>query len=892
MKISSSKTIDDIIPKKKLKSKEEKTMNNEKKSSKMSRSTKSGNIKKTKNKKKKMSRRKKLSIFFITILVLAMIAISIIGMIIFQNKKNVNTEVNASTFYTAKGATAVYDKDDKYIASLSLNNIRWTDIVDEKGEVLVSQDYLEGLIATEDKNFESHNGVDYPGMVKATISTLFTDNRRGGSSITMQTAKLVYMADWTKYDSETGIDRRSEDPIGYKVTQMLYAHEVEKNFSKEEILENYVNVVCFGSAGCGIKNASEYYYGKKPADLLLTGSATLAGMSQLPGIYNPYENPEGTKERRDIVLVRMLDEEYITQEEYEVAIAESIDATLIKNDNREIKNEDKYDGYLDVVYQEFLSLVDPNGDGQFDMDTAGMDIYTNMDSFAQETVYDVINSKDEKLFQDDVIQTGVSLQENGTGNILAIGNGRDDHGGFLGTNYAYNYQRQPGSAAKGVLSIAPAVEHLDWSSGHAVDDKEIFYDNGGPEVNNWNNKYLGVIPLRESIARSINTTALQSFKDATAAIGFGGMYDYAKSLGFKSIEKDTFNQSYAIGGWSKGTTPIEMAGAYATFGNKGEFIEPHTIDRISVQKSSPYFQEFGEEIKKEYASTKVVGEDTAFIMHDILDPSEKGALASEARVSGLDLGIKGGTSDWGDHGLQYGIPAVSQRDKWVVGFDANLTLATWTGYTQEYEKEGKYIALGSRYDMHTFKEIMTRLKEGKPELFSEKMVQPSNVVAKKASIKNDKLVEDAKGKTYYFISGSEDDKNLKSEIVDAPSNLTIKKNPESENVSLSWSYTADDLKGISWVVKVDGKEIKTIAKTSVVLTYDEIVKLSGCKSSYNITVSTKVDEMISKPTENYLIDFKSDDFCKENGTSNEEEINLREKTIVYVEERKGLKKKL
>ena len=278
-----------------------------------------------KDKFKQFFKKHKIFKIFLIFLIIITLMGSIGIFALFQyNKKNLTTPVNASTFYTAKNSTNVYDRNDNYIGSLSINNIRWIDLKNENGENLVSQDYLNGLIATEDKNFYNHNGVDYFGMVKAAISTILTNNDRGGSSITMQTAKLVYMNDWTTYNEE-GIDRRSQDKIGYKITQMLYAHEIEKVFNKEQILENYVNVVCFDEAGCGIKNASEYYYNKQPNELTLEESALLAGMSQLPAEYNPYKNPEKATERRNIVLKRMLDEGFIKSEQYEQAIAQPID---------------------------------------------------------------------------------------------------------------------------------------------------------------------------------------------------------------------------------------------------------------------------------------------------------------------------------------------------------------------------------------------------------------------------------------------------------------------------------------------------------------------------------------------------------------------------------------
>lgn len=805
--------------------------------------------------------------FLFVLLLMAIFGGVMVGALMVKYKRGLSP-VNDNTFYTAKASTNVYDRNKEFVGSLSRNNIRWTDLYDINHKPLVSEQYLAGLIATEDKNFTKHHGVDYPGMAKAAVSTVFSDNDRGGSSITMQLAKIVYMQDWIT-PNEEGIDKRSQDKIGYKITQMLYAQEIEKHFDKQQILENYVNVVGFGNAGYGIVNAANYFYDKAPNELDLNESATLAGMSQLPGVYDPYANPEGTTERRNIVLERMLKEKFITQEEYDQVISTPINATLVDPANRPVSNFEKLQGYLDVVYREFLDLVDPDNNGQFDVNTAGMDIYTNMDTNLQIGVYDIINSENANYFEDDVIQTGVVLMDSNNGEVLAIGNGRDEHQGFFGTNYAYNYNRQPGSTAKPIVDAGPAIEYLDWSSAHPLEDKPTSYD-GGPAVHNADGQYLGWVSLRESLGKSRNTTALETFKQVSQAKGINSIYNFVTGLGFDQIKKDDFNQAYAIGGWQYGTTPYQLAGAYAAFGNGGTYNTPHTINKILIKPESISYEKYGAELSPKVESRRVMKESTSFIMSEMLKANQPDAAGYAPYAPAIpSLSVKTGTSDWGDAGKQYGIPVAAQRDKWVAGFNNDITLVTWTGYTQEYEKTGHFIGFNTSYDKNAYKALVTMIANNAPQglLGNGNLAQPDNVEAKKASINNGKIVDNPNGSTYYFIKDSDDAKGLSENTkANTPSNFTINVDSAAQSLNLSWGYD-NKPDNVSFIITIDGKEFARTNDLSYRMSYNDIVKAAGCKSSYVVNViavskDKNGKENQSPPTGEQTIDFKTDQFCK------------------------------
>lgn len=806
--------------------------------------------------------KKILEVFLLMLLTFSLLGGIIFGCLAYKYQKDL-TEINPNTFYTAKASTNVYDRNDNYIGALSLNRIRWTDLKDENGNSLVSQQYLDGLIATEDANFYSHGGVDYLGMAKAAVSTILSDNDRGGSTITMQLAKNVYMQDWVT-PNEEGYDRRSQDKIGYKITQMLYAHGIERKFSKEQILENYVNVVGFGNAGYGIVNASNYFYGKAPNELTLAESATLAGMSQLPGQYNPYTNPEGTTERRNAVLGRMLKEKYITQEEYDAAINEPIDATLVSNETRPVSNEEKYQGYLDVVYQEFLKIVDPNGDNNFDVNLAGMDIYINMDADIQIGLYDIINSDDPSLYEDELIQTGAVIMDSQTGEVLAIGNGRNGHGGYFGTNFAYNYLRQPGSTSKPIVDAGPAIEYLNWSTAHPVDDKAVSYD-GGPDVGNADGKFLGWMTLQESLAKSRNTTALQTFKEVSNEVGIDKIYDFVTGLGFDQIKKEDFNQAYSIGGWQYGTTPYQLAGAYGAFGNGGVYNTPHTIDHIQVNPDSQYFEKFGAEIKPEIRSERVMKESTAFMVSEMLLSTHNEASGYAPIVESMPtLSVKTGTSDWGEAGTQYGIPSGAQRDKWVAGFNANITMVTWNGYENKDEQTGHFIAYNSVYDKNNYKAIgnmVARTADAK-YVSGGRLTQPENVEAKSAHVVNGEIV--AGGKTHYFIKDS-NDLSVEEQNPETVTDLNISPDTSANAANMSWKYPKDNHDGVTFIIQADGKEIGRTTETSFIISYKDLSSKVGCKDKYTINViSAKLiegKEVQSSASEGKVLNFGNTNWC-------------------------------
>ncbi|MGL5021204.1 MAG: transglycosylase domain-containing protein, partial [Mycoplasmatales bacterium] len=320
----------------------------------MSKTNKKRNAKKHTKKKTtwKKKNKKQKAVLISKVIAIILFLLGIVGAIFcamfYSNIYDKTIAISPENFFKNNSSVNIYDRNNELIGSLSEMNIDWLNLKDEAGGYNISENYLEALTSIEDDKFYSHKGINIIGLVKATLLTLFTDNDRGGSTLTMQIGKLLYMNEWLKY-GEDGLNQVDKKPIEYKVTQMAYARKIEKQFSKDQILESYVNSIYFGEGGYGIKNASLYYFGVNPKDLSIAQGAVLAGMTQLPSTYNPYKDPALVTERRNLVLGRMLELEKITQAEYDEAMATDLTASLVSEESHVVDTTRKYTAYLDVV---------------------------------------------------------------------------------------------------------------------------------------------------------------------------------------------------------------------------------------------------------------------------------------------------------------------------------------------------------------------------------------------------------------------------------------------------------------------------------------------------------------------------------------------------------------
>lgn len=673
-------------------------------------------------------------IFYIFILSSLFIAFFVCGYIYVYNYADI--VISDDSFYRETVETNIYDKDDELIYTFSGLTVDSTDYED------INPYYFEALVALEDNNYVKHTGVDFIGMAKGVIRTVTSDRTVGGSTITMQLGKLVYMEDWLVYN-EDGYSRHDLEPINYKLTQMSVALQLENVYSKEEIIENYANTVFFGDGGYGITRAANTFFHKTPEELTLKESAMLAAIPNSPYGLSPYTNLEDLEVRANYGIQRMFDLGYIDEEEYEAGLAEEV--TIYAKDSLSLSSDDNdilsyAIDYYDYLLDELKELAP-----DINLYTANLDIYTTIDLEAQKSMNDAI--KDTSYKQEGVQQGAIEIDPN-NGEVRAVSSRTDEDDIVGGYNLATELTRQPGSSIKPVLDYAPAIEWLGYTKDSILDDITTYYSNSDVEVSNYSGTHKGDISLADALRSSLNTTAVRLFQEFYKEVGRDGVVEYMQSLGF--TDTDDLNESYAIGGFNIGTSPLQMAASYQMFANGGDYYEPHAIRKIVIDEESPYFnipEEYtvynnmsleviqteveapadeqndedtsSEEINEdeetaqsdesttsnnttyEYQveltfftqSSEIISEKTAKQITEILDASHEESIAHDAWVDlGDTLAIKTGTSNVGSNA----------RDVWTVGYTSDRVIALWTGF----ENNENYINEAEMDKVETFKDII------------------------------------------------------------------------------------------------------------------------------------------------------------------------------------------
>ena len=556
--------------------------------------------------------------------------------------------------------TVIYDKDGGIIATLGDQKREEVDY-DELPEVLI-----DAIIATEDSRFFQHNGVDTARFLKATALQLIgRDDAGGASTLTMQTVKN----NLTKKDSKEG---KIEKLIRKFKDVYLSVFFMEKRYTKEEILQMYVNDSGLGGMIYGVGEASKYYFGKSVSELSLPEAALLAGMYQAPTKYNPYNNPENAKARRTTVLKLMKLHNYITEEERQMAEAVSIESMLVGTGSKA-----DYQGYIDTVIEEVEKKTGDNPS------KVSMKIYTAMDREVQDGINKVLNGEAYDKWVDDVVQAGIAITNVNDGTIIAIGAGRNRQAGDW--NYATQSHRQPGSTAKPLFDYGPGFEYNNYSTYTLFNDEPWTYTNG-PSINNWDNRFQGLITLKQAVSVSRNVPALKAFQQidkkniANFVNGLGLDIAYStSSSNYKKYDNgadNVLNEAYAIGGMSYGVTPLEMAEAYACFANGGYHIKTHAVTKIEYRST-------GEVVEFDVDKEKVMSDSTAYLMNNTLKYAVDYGFNGGAKIAGVSMAAKTGTSNLDEATKKAkGLPSSAINDLWTVAYSPDHAIALWYGYAK------------------------------------------------------------------------------------------------------------------------------------------------------------------------------------------------------------------
>jgi penicillin-binding protein 1A len=501
----------------------------------------------------------------------------------------------------------------------------------------------EAVVAIEDHRFYEHRGLDFEAIGRAAVENVQSLSiQEGGSTVTQQLIKNTYIAQ----------DERYIPSFERKFVEASLAWQYEKKNSKDEILERYLNTVYFGSNAYGAEAAAKTYFNKKAADLTLPESALLAGIINLPGIYDPFADPESAKERRNVVLDRMLEYGFVTEKEHDRAVESKL---VLSRGRIQYQADNEY--FLNAVRNE---LAEEYGDEA--IYEGGLKIHTTLDPGLQEAANTAVDS----IVNPEAGDPSASLVsvDPGTGAVRAMVGGSDFE--LVKFNLATQAHRQAGSSFKPFV-LAEAIDQ-GISLETLYVSKDLSIDMGEDaeryEVSNYDFIERGPITLMKAMADSDNTVFVQLALD----LGLQNVVEMAHEIGVQT-EVDAY-PSTAIGGLRVGVTPLEMASAYSTFANSGTHMEPYLVERVSREEG-------GEE---------VVFEDHRLVGNEALT-SDEAAIVTESLRGVVERGT---ASYYHDLEAEIGRPAAGKTgtsnefiDAWFIGYIPQLSTSVWVGYPDE-----------------------------------------------------------------------------------------------------------------------------------------------------------------------------------------------------------------
>ncbi|MBR6523579.1 MAG: PBP1A family penicillin-binding protein [Clostridia bacterium] len=585
------------------------------------------------------------------------------------------------TLYKTDMASTIYavDRDGNYK--------EYEQLYSEERRVWVPIDKIpvhvqKAAVAIEDERFYSHQGVDLKRTIGAFGGWLTGRKDYGGSTITQQLIKNV------TDEKDTTATRKAKE--------IFRALVLETQLEKEEILEYYLNVVYFANSSYGIQTAAQTYFSKDAKDLTLAEGAAIVGITQAPSYYNPFENPENNKEKQELVLGKMLELNFITEEEYHAAVNEKLDF---------IKNGDRHDGagginsyfaeaLVDELVPELMKKLNiPEEQAKQLIYTGGLKIYSTLEANVQKNIDKYFSNDGEgglfpTLSGDVQPEAAIAVISVEDGSVKGVYGQAGKKTANLTLNRAIDTTRQPGSSIKPLAVYGPAMELGLVQPGSVVVDEP--YSRGSWHPQNWYKGYKGAITIQEAVVQSMNIPAIKTLEQ----VGVETAFDFAKNkLGLSTLVDpgDRDLAPLALGGLTKGVTVLEMTAAYNAFAADGIYTEPYFYTKVTDRDGKVL-------IEKEIETRRVFSKKTAKYMTGVLRATAQGPLGLAAALSDRQSAGKTGSTN-------------EDKDRWYMGYTTYYTAGVWYGY--DIAETLPYYA--TRQVPHKlWKNVMTEVHRGLP----------------------------------------------------------------------------------------------------------------------------------------------------------------------------------
>lgn len=557
----------------------------------------------------------------------------------------------------------------------------------------IPQTLKDAVVSIEDKRFWNEGlGIDPIRIVGSTVANIKGhDISAGGSSITQQLVKLSVFS-----------TNASDRTLKRKAQEAWIAMHISRQYSREQILEYYINKVYMNYSLYGIGTASKYYYGKSPDKLDLAQTALLAGMPNAPTFYDPYTSPARARYRRNLVLQAMLSNGKITQAQYDRASTENVQSGLIYKHDTQSHLRKVDDPYIKEVVDEVRAKgYDPYNDN--------LRITVNINQKAQNKLYELAN--DNKIpFTDNKMQVGATVVDPNNGHVIAIIGGRHLPDVQLGLDRAVQTSRSTGSSIKPVLDYAPAIQYKHWSTAQILSDTPYIYRGTHIQLYDWDNRYYGNMTMRYALEQSRNVPAVRTLE----SVGILRASKFAKQMG---VNVDV-NMGLSVGIGANASS-LQMAGAYSAFADNGIYHKPQFISKIETVT--------GDIRNYDTAGKRVMDESTAYMITDMLKGVITRGSGTKARIDDLIQAGKTGTVKYSDgkikkHPSYEGTP----KDSWFVGYTRSYVMSVWTGY--DNLADGKIAGRGQDAAAIYYREMMSYLMNDKANI---DWVKPSSVIVRK-----------------------------------------------------------------------------------------------------------------------------------------------------------------